>query len=82
MKNVLFTVNVHFSVIYGMYKVKLEPGGSVSIVCNCGLDDQTIEVRSPAAGAKDFFSSLCVQTDSGAHRASCSMGTGGPFPGA
>jgi hypothetical protein len=24
---------------------------------------------------------LCVQTGSGAHAASCSMGTGGPFPG-
>jgi hypothetical protein len=40
-----------------------------------------IEVRSPA-GAKDFSSSLCVQTGSGAHPASCTMGTGGPFPGA
>jgi hypothetical protein len=29
-----------------------------------------------------FFSSLCVQTGSGAHPASCTMGTGGPFPGA
>jgi hypothetical protein len=26
-------------------------------------------------------SSLCVQTGSGAHPASCTMGTGGPFPG-
>jgi hypothetical protein len=39
-----------------------------------------MEVRSPA-GAKDFSSSLCVQTGSGAHPASCTMGTGGPFPG-
>jgi hypothetical protein len=46
-----------------------------------GLDDWAIEVRSPA-GAKDFFSSLCVQTGSGAHPASCTLGTGGPFPGA
>jgi hypothetical protein len=37
-------------------------------------------VRSPT-GAEDFSSSLCVQTGSGAHPASCSMGTGGPFPG-
>jgi hypothetical protein len=36
--------------------------------------------RSPA-GAGDFSSSLCVQTGSGAHPASCAMGTGGPFPG-
>jgi hypothetical protein len=39
-----------------------------------------IGVRSPA-GAEDFSSSLCVQTDSGAHPASCAMGTGGPFSG-
>jgi len=31
--------------------------------------------------AKDFSSSLCIQTGSGAHPASCTMGTGGPFPG-
>jgi hypothetical protein len=41
-----------------------------------GLDDRAIGVRSPA-GAKDFSSSLCVQTGSGAHPASCTMGTGG-----
>jgi hypothetical protein len=40
-----------------------------------GLDDG---VRSPAE-AKDFSSSLFVQTDSGTHPASCTMGTGGPF---
>jgi hypothetical protein len=33
------------------------------------------------AGARDFSSNLCVQTGSGAHPASCTMGTGGPFPG-
>jgi hypothetical protein len=37
-------------------------------------------VRYPA-GAKDFYASLCVQTGSGAHPASCTMCTGGPFPG-
>jgi hypothetical protein len=40
------------------------------------LDDRAIGVRFPA-GAKDFSSSLCVQTGSGAHPASCTMGTGG-----
>jgi hypothetical protein len=44
------------------------------------LDDRAIGVRSPA-GAEDFPSILCVQTGSGAHPASCTMGTGGPFPG-
>jgi hypothetical protein len=54
---------------------------SVSIVSDYGLDDRAIGVRSPA-GAKDFSSNLCVQTDSGAHSASCTVGTVGPFPGA
>jgi hypothetical protein len=53
---------------------------SVSIVSDYGLDDRAIGVRSPV-GAEDFFSSLCVQTGSGDHPASCTMGTGGPFPG-
>jgi hypothetical protein len=56
-------------------------GSSVSILSDYILDDRAIEVRSPA-GAKDFSSNLCVQTGSGAHTASCTMDTGGPFPGA
>jgi hypothetical protein len=50
-------------------------GSSVSIVSDYGLDDLTIEVRSPAE-AKDFSSILCVQTGFEAHPASCTMGTG------
>jgi hypothetical protein len=57
-----------------------EPGTLVSIVSDYGLDDRAIGVRS-LAEAKDFSSSLCVQTGSGAHPASCTMGTVGPFPG-
>jgi hypothetical protein len=57
-----------------------EPGSSGSVVSDYGLDDRAIGVRSPA-GAKDFPSSFCVQTGSGVHPASCTMGTGGPFPG-
>jgi hypothetical protein len=53
---------------------------SKNIVSDYGLDDRAIGVRSPA-GVKDFSSNLCVQTDSGAHPASCTMGTGGLFPG-
>jgi hypothetical protein len=49
-------------------------------VSDYGLDDRAIGVRSPA-GAKDFSSNLCVQTGSGAHPASCTMATVGPFPG-
>jgi hypothetical protein len=48
-------------------------------VSDYGLDDLAIGVLSPA-GAKDFSSILCVHTGSGAHPASCTMGTGGPFP--
>jgi hypothetical protein len=55
-----------------------EPGSSVSIVSGYGLDDRAIEVRS-TAGAKDLSFILCVQTGSGAHPASCTMGTGGPY---
>jgi hypothetical protein len=53
---------------------------SGSIVSDYGLDDRAIGVRSPAE-AKDFSSSLFVQTGPGAHSASCPMGTGGPFSG-
>jgi hypothetical protein len=53
---------------------------SVSIVSGYGLDDGAIGVRS-LAGAKYFSSNLCVQTGSGTHPASWTIGTGGPFPG-
>jgi hypothetical protein len=52
---------------------------SGSIVCDYGLDDRAIGVRSPA-GAKDFSSILCVQIGSGVHPDSCPMGTRVPFP--
>jgi hypothetical protein len=58
-----------------------EPGSPGSIVSDYGLDDRANGVRSPAE-ARDFSSNLCVQTDSGAHPASCTMGTGGPYFGA
>jgi hypothetical protein len=47
-----------------------------SLSSSVRLDDWAIGVQS-LAGAKDFSSSLCVQTGSGAHLASCTMGTGG-----
>jgi hypothetical protein len=49
-------------------------------VSDFGLDDRTFGVRSPAE-VKDFFSSLCVQTGSRVHPASCQMGTRGSSPG-
>jgi hypothetical protein len=36
---------------------------------------------SQAAQSVQSLATGCVQTDSGAHPASCTMGTGGPFPG-
>jgi hypothetical protein len=41
-----------------------------------GLDDRAIGVRS-LAGAEDFSCTFCVQTGSGAHPDSCTVGTGG-----
>jgi hypothetical protein len=35
----------------------------------------------PGGGKEDFSSGLCVQTSSGAHPASCPMGTGDHFSG-
>jgi hypothetical protein len=46
----------------------------------CPTADWTTGLRSPAE-AKDFSSSLCVQTGSEEHPASCTMGTVRPFPG-
>jgi hypothetical protein len=46
----------------------------------CLTTDWTAGVRS-LTGEEDFSSNLCVQTGSGAHPASYTMGTGGSFPG-
>jgi hypothetical protein len=70
---------IYFVIIINLH-LRSEPVSSVSIVSGYGLDNRAIEVRSPAE-SKDFSSSLCVQTGSGAHPASCPMGTGGHFPG-
>jgi hypothetical protein len=64
---------IHF---YHFNDIKGSLCSSGSIVSDYGLDDRAIGVRSPA-GEKDFSSTLCVQTGSGAHPASCTMGTGG-----
>jgi hypothetical protein len=63
---------------FGKYSL-LSRGSSGSLVSDYGLDGRVIEVRSPTE-AEDFSSSPCVRTGSGAHPASCTMGTGGPFP--
>jgi hypothetical protein len=56
-----------------------EPGSSVSTASGYGLDGRTMQVRFPIE-AKDFSYSICVQTGSEAHPASCPMGTGILFP--
>jgi hypothetical protein len=50
-------------------------GSSVSIVSDYGLDDRAIGVRSRQG-------QRILPPASGAHPASCTMGTGGPFSGA
>jgi hypothetical protein len=55
-------------------------GSSVSVASDYGLDDRATGVQ-PLVEAKDFSCSLCVQTGSEAHPASCTVGTRGPFPG-
>jgi hypothetical protein len=53
---------------------------SVGIETGYGLDDWGSRVRFPA-GAGNFSLQHRVQNGSGAHLASCPMGTGGYFPG-
>jgi hypothetical protein len=50
-------------------------GSSVSVVSDYRLEDWATGVRS-LAEAKDFSYSLCVQTSSDVHPASCPMDTG------
>jgi hypothetical protein len=51
-----------------------------AVVSGYGLDDRANEVRSPAE-ARDCSCNLCDQTGSGAHPASCPMGSEVSFPG-
>jgi hypothetical protein len=57
---------------------KLCQGRSISVSIESGYGRSRFDLRQRR---KDFSSTLCVQTGSGAHPASCTMGTGGPFPG-
>jgi hypothetical protein len=79
-----FLSGVHITTTRAFHEDDCRPGSrgsSVSTVSDYELDSRAIGVRSPAE-AKDFSSNLCVQTGSGAHPASCTVDTGGPFPGA
>jgi hypothetical protein len=55
-------------------------GAGVARSVQCLTTDWMAGVRSPTE-AEDFSSNLCVQTGSGAHPASCTVDTGGSFPG-
>jgi hypothetical protein len=55
-------------------------GAGLAQAVQCLTTGWTIGVRFPS-GAKDFSSSLCVQTGSGVHPASCTKGTGVLSPG-
>jgi hypothetical protein len=57
-RHMLFLQVAPKTTLFCLPKVE-EPGSSVSIVSDYGLDDRAIAVRS-LAGAKDFSSNLCV----------------------
>jgi hypothetical protein len=72
----LFLEMFFSSVLFNVFQTfSRSRGSSGCIVSDYGLDDG---VQSPRE-EEDFSSSLCIQTGSGAHPASCPMGTGGPF---
>jgi hypothetical protein len=79
-KSLVTSALYHFCILHVSVNDSMSRVSSGSIVSDYGLDDRAIGVRSPL-GTKDFSCILCVQTDSGAHPASCPMSTGGPFPG-
>jgi hypothetical protein len=70
-------IKINTVLIYVSYGLNFRSrGSSVSIVSGYGMDDRAIAVRSPAE-ARDFSFSLCIQTGSGAHPASCKICTEG-----
>jgi hypothetical protein len=64
---------------YFILVLPLQGAGAAQSVL-CLTTDWTTGVRSPTE-TEDFSSSLCIQTSSGAHPATCTMGTGSPFLG-
>jgi hypothetical protein len=77
-----YTQSSCFIMFLGMHKTL----GNITVVTRAGVaqsvwcltTDWTTGVRSPA-GARDFPTSLCIQTGSGVHPASYPLGTGDPF---
>jgi hypothetical protein len=88
----LFKIIIKFSLIESGLAVRVwrsncwrefifdsEPGSSVSIVLATGWTTGRSSF-DPRQWRKNFYSNLCVQTGSGAHPASCRMGTRVPSP--
>jgi hypothetical protein len=71
---------IFVEIIHIFFQCTQSNGAAVAQSVWCLTTDWTSGVRFPTE-AGNFSSSLCVQTGSGAHPASCLMGTGGPFPG-
>jgi hypothetical protein len=71
--NKCFMWLVWHNVFFG-FKTTVSLLECISKKSDCELDDCTIRVRSQAV-VKDLSSGLCVQTSSGAHPASCTVGT-------
>jgi hypothetical protein len=76
----LFIISVFEIDICFHTKIMRSRGSSVSIVSDYIVDDRVTVVWSPAV-VEDFSCSLCVQTGSEAHPASCTMDTGSPLLG-
>jgi hypothetical protein len=69
-----------FSYMLMIIKLISELGSSVSIVSGYSWTIGRSRF-DPQKRRKDFSSSFCVHIGSGSHPSSCTMGTGGPFPG-
>jgi hypothetical protein len=76
---VAFLTYFYISVFYFIWFMSRVSAGSIRVSRSVWLRAGRPGNR---AGAKDFPYSLCGHTGSGAHPASCTMCTGGPFPGA
>jgi hypothetical protein len=63
-----------------MHNMNREPGSSVNIVSSYWLTTGPSRF-DPRQRQNDFSSCVCVKTGSGAHPASCTVVTEGPFPG-
>jgi hypothetical protein len=77
---IIIFVSVHdYQIVFSLQVIRI--GVAQSVQC-LTTDWTTGWLRfDPRQRRKDFSCNLCVQNGSGAHPASCTMGTGGPFSG-